>query len=251
KDATADQIQKYEERYNFFHSLLDTVVRENLPLDCFPWHFYRANSKGVVTLLKSIKEMLAMHGMEDLDLINTEWGPYSLHSGPGKGIEGRTCARAWDMAQTETVKSGVCALASMIVMQQYGNSRAAYYDPDPRSNFCGLYDYDGTPWHHFYAMVAVRMLRAGEWEYETTGETDNVRICATFNGKKAIVCITCEDKPEDVRLKIRNLERSSVTYYLFDETHPLKAVKRGTFGGRAVNLHLDADSALVLEYECV
>jgi len=186
KNATKDEIGKYESRYRFFHTLLDTVQRENLPLDCFPWHFYQSRSKGVVDVLKRIKEMLAMHGMEDIDLINTEWGPYSLHGGPAKGPEGRTYSRAWDMAQTETIKSAICALASMIVMQQYGNSRAAYYDPDPRSNFCGLYDYDGTPWHHFYSMIAFKMLREGEWEYETAGQTDYAAPAARLSVLSAV-----------------------------------------------------------------
>lgn len=251
ENATEQQIKKYESRYKFFHTFLDTVKREDLPLDCFPWHFYQPSSKGVADILKRIKEMLSIHGMEDIDLINTEWGSCSLHRGPANGLDGEINGFTWDMAQTETVKSAIGGLASMIVMQQHGNSRAAYYDPDPRSNFCGLYDYNGTPRPLFYSMIAVKMLRECEWEYETEGETDNIRICAAFNGKKAVICITCEDEACDVQLKIRNLNEANVTHYLFDETHPLTRIKKSSFAGRAINLRLAANSARVLEFEPV
>jgi len=139
----------------------------------------------------------------------------------------------------------------MIVMQQYGNTKAAYYDPDPRSTFCGLYEYDGTPLKQYYAMLAFNMLRDGKDEYFTAGQTDRVRICASCNGEKAYICVTSEDEANDVQLKLQNLGEAVVTWYLLDDITMLKPVKTGTYTGQTLKLHLDANSAWLLEFDPV
>jgi len=241
EDAPDDVKEKYAVRYKFFHGLLDTIVNENLPLDCFPWHTYTYNSAQTQHKLDGIKEMLAMHGLKDIDLINTEWGPITLK---------RDRFGRWDTSQYDTIRSTICLLASMLVMQHYGNSRAAYYDADPRSSLSGLYEYGNAPKRHYYAMVAFKMLRDGKWEYHTEGETDTVRICASCSGEKAYIAVTAESE-ESIRLKALNLGKAKVNYYLIDENTNLKLVKRGSFSGNAISLDMKEHSAYLLEFELV
>jgi len=236
-------------RCHFYHDFLQTVHDEQVPMDFFAWHCYVYDSASCVEKLQRHINALEAHGLKGVEIINTEWGPVTLKSfGVPKGLEGQW-GGGWDMAQTETFKSAICCLASMIVMQNLGNTKAAYYDPDPRSDFCGLFDHDGTIWNHFYSMKAFSMLRAGEWEYETTGQTDKVRICASYNGKKAYVCVTSEDEAHEVQLKVENLGKAAVTWYLFDEQHPLKRMKKSICSGKPIKLSMPAHSAWVLEFD--
>jgi len=77
-DAPQEKIDAWNEVNEFFHSFLDTVRQENIPMDCFPWHCYVLDSKECAHRLDLHMNLLRAHGMEDIELINTEWGPISL-----------------------------------------------------------------------------------------------------------------------------------------------------------------------------
>ncbi|MBR3714787.1 MAG: hypothetical protein IKM18_02640 [Clostridia bacterium] len=239
-DAPEGVKANYKKRYDFFHNYLEAVLETKAPMDFFAWHCYVYRSSACVKRIEGILDLLREYGLENVENINTEWGPITLHH-DAKGV--------WDMSQHDTIKSAITFLASMIVMQNYGTTKAAYYDADPRGAFCGLYEYDGTRKHSFYSAKAFSMLRKGEMECKTEGQTSNVRVCASYNGGKAYVAVTCEEAEEEVSLKLLGLEKAKVNYYFIDETHNLELVRTGSFSGRAINLKMPRDSAYLLELE--
>lgn len=240
-ESAPDNIKEnYRKRYDFFHNYLETVIKTGAPLDFFAWHYYIYNSTDCVRRLDGVFELLREYGLENIENINTEWGPITLH---------RDSKGEWDLSQGYTIKSAITCLASMLVMQNYGTTKAAYYNSELLSSFCGLYDYDGSKKHTFYSMKAFSMLRKGEYEYRTNGQTDNIRICASYNGEKAYVIVTCENEDEEISLKLCGIDKARISYYLLDKTHDLEFVRRGSFSGRAINLKMSGNSAYLLEIE--
>ncbi len=155
----------------------------------------------------------------------------------------------WDRSQRDTMKSAIGVLSTMLVFQNAGTTKSAYYDADSRSEFFGaLTDFTHKPRNHYHSLKAFKLLRRGETECETTGETDNVRICAAGNGKEHWVCITCEDADTKLSFKPAGIEACKVRWGLLDETHKLEVVRTGRFNGRAIPMKLEANSAVLLEF---
>ncbi len=241
ENATEAVKKNYADKYKFFLDYFDTVIRENAPLDFYAWHCYVYNSAACVKRIEKDLEMLRAHGLENIESINTEWGPVTLH---------HDANGAWDMSQHDTIKSATTFLASMIVMQNYGVTKAAYYNAENTSVFCGLYEYDGRKKHSFYSAKAFSMLRSGKTECETGGQKDDVRICASHSGKgKAYIAVTSEENANDISLKVSGIASADVKYYLLDGTHDLALVKKGKFTGRKINLKMEKDSSYIIEFD--
>ena len=166
-----NDISKRMENVQFFRDFLEGVIREKAPLDFFAWHFYGRSSAVAQYRVDAVKKLLALYGLQDIEHINTEWSCVHLH---------RDSAGRWDRSQRDTMKSAIGVLACMLVFQKAGTTKAAYYDADSRSEFFGaLTNFDHTPRNHYHSIKAFKMLRQGEIERETAGDTDNVRICAS------------------------------------------------------------------------
>ena len=233
----------HEERLaniQFFRDFLDTVLAEKVPLDFFAWHYYGDDSAAAKYRVDSVNRLLKEYGLENLEHVNTEWSCVHLRRDSG----GR-----WDYYQRDTMKSAVSVLATMLVFQNGGTSKAAYYDADSRSPFFGgLTDFNNQPRNHYHSLKAIKLLRRGEMECETTGETDTVRICASGNGKEHWVCITSEYTDAEISFKPTGIAPCKVRWYLLDEKHKLEVVRTGKFNGRAIPMKLKANSAVLLEF---
>ena len=242
-DESVDPVRAkdWDERVIFFDAFLERIAKGDAPMDFFPWHKYAIDSLTVDQSCKVIEKLLAKHGLSHVELINTEWNGISLY---------RDSAGHWDFHQMFTQKHAIIVIADMIVMQKFGNTKAAYYDTDERTCFCGLYNYDGTLGPHYYSLKSWKYLRACENEVFTSGDTDTVRICAAANGKKAAVLITNEsDNDEKVTLKLEGLPFCEYTVTVYDSDHKLVPVKKGKYSGRALSFTMGKDSARLIEFD--
>ena len=229
-----------EERGQFFRDFMETVIAEKAPMDYFSWHYYGNSSLSAKTRVDAVVGLLKEYGFGDLEHINTEWSCVHLK----RDANGR-----WDRSQRDTMKSAIGVLSTMLVFQNAGTTKSAYYDADSRSEFFGaLTDFTHKPRNHYHSLKAFKLLRRGETECETTGETDNVRVCAAGNGKEHWVCVTCEDADTKISLKPAGIEACKVRWWLLDETHKLEVVRTGRFNGRAIPMKLEANSAVLLEF---
>ncbi len=231
---------EYNARYEFFHLFLKNVKEKNVPLDFFGWHVYSANSRAMWERCAVIRDLLAEFGMEKTQLINTEWANLSLK---------RDRFGVWSFDRGFTYKSAVGTLASIIVMQKFGNTHAAYYDSDERSKFCYLYEFDGTPKIDYWPLKAWKCIKEGKTEVETAGDTDDFRVVASRSGKKAFAALTNEGEEKRVTLKIENLPACGYEIELFDKDHPAtEKVRTGKFTGRALSLTLPKDSFILIRF---
>ncbi len=230
----------YRSRYEFFHMFLQRVKENDIPLDFFGWHVYSYSSRGMWERCSVIRDLLAEFGMQDTELINTEWANLSLHRDK-KGL--------WYMEKAHTFYNAVGMLGSMIVMQKFGNSRAAYYDSDERSSFCLLYEFDGTPMLDYHIMKMWKWLREGVDEVATDGDKDDFRICASGNGRYARVALANEGAEKRVTLEISGLPDADYELFRFDHAHtPDKAVRVGRFTGGKMTVVMPKESAVLIKF---
>lgn len=231
----------YDNRVVFFNELARRVADNEVPMDFFPWHRYAKNSAEIEQNCTIIEDLLRRYGLSHTELINTEWNGISL---------GRDSAGYWDFTQMFTVKHAITVIACMIVMQKYGNTKAAYYDTDERTCFCGLYNFDGTLGPHYYSMKMWKLLKQCENEVFSDGSTDTLRICGAYNGKRGAVLITNEaDNDEKITLRLDNLPACNYTVTVYDSTHKLELLKKGKFSGRALSFTMEKESAKLIEFD--
>lgn len=230
----------WDDRVRFYNSFLATVREKEIPMDFFAWHYYVTESFSAEERMVIIDDLLKKHGFYGkVEVINTEWNNIHL-SGDGHGH--------WDVSQFVTMRSATSCVASMITMQKYGITKAAYYDAESRSEFDGLYTNQHTYLKQAYSLKAIDMLRQGVTEVYTDVGTPTLRICASFNGKKGYIVLTNEGQTEEVNLLLKDLPSSFYTQYLFDETHCLTPVKKGSYTGRRLSVLLGAHSVIVFEF---
>lgn len=228
-------------RRSFFNSICKGAADGDYPMDFFPWHIYGKTSAKTELYCSQIDELFDKYGLHGkVENINTEWNNVSL-----KRYEGKP--GAWDFSQMVLMKSAICLINSMIVMQKHNCTKAAYYDPDERTFFCGTYYFGGEIRNHYYSMKAFEHLKQGGTEVETSGDTETVRMCASANEKRAVVLIGNESKEtENVTLSFKNIGQHPYTIYLFDEKTKLEPGRRGKLGNRAMSLRLAGESAVVI-----
>ena len=240
KTVTPAELADYEDRQKTYLRLFEMAKNGEAPLDFFAWHTYAVSSDKTELRCKMICDMLKDYGLENTEVINTEWSSMSLS---------RDSHKRWDYSQLFQMHCAAALMTSMIVMQKHGVSKAAYYDADDRSNFCGLFDFD-RKLPHYFGLKAFSMLRAGQTEVATDGDSKTLRMCASYNGKKAVLLLANEGETEKVTLKLENLPESDYVVTVFDETHELKPVRRGRFTGKPLHMTVKKDSFAVVEFDC-
>jgi len=230
----------YDMRYKFFHDFLASIADGSSPMDFFAWHIYAFNSAICAERLRVLNKLLSEFDLlGKVEVINTEWNAITLH----KDSKGR-----WNLAQMVTMKSAIAVVACMIVMQKNNVTKAAYYDADERSRFCGLYDFEKKG-NHYYSLKIFNLLRNAETEVESEGDTDTFRVCGATNGKIASVLLTNEDESGNALVKPKGIPSCNYTLTLFDSGHKLEVVRRGRFSGRAISVPMEKNSAAYLEFD--
>ena len=236
-----EKAEAYEMRYKFFHDFLASVADGSSPMDFFAWQIYAYSSSSCAERLRVLNSLLSDFDMlGKTEVINTEWNAITLH---------RDSKGHWDMAQMITMKSATALVACMIVMQKNGVTKAAYYDTDERSRFCGLYDFDNDRMNHYYSLKAFKLLRQAETEVESDGDTDTFRVCGATNGKIASVLLTNEGEKGSASVKPKGIPSCGYTLTAFDEKHRLEVIRRGRFNGRAVSVPMEKNSTAYLEFD--
>ena len=125
-----------------------------VPLDFFSWHTYSNDPQVVAENARTVREQLDRHGYEKTESHLNEWN--LKHEGFfAKGLE------AVKKEHFERYKSEVGAsfAASVFTLLQDASVDVAnYYDTQPWSPWCGLFDMYGVPQKTFHAFKAFHMM---------------------------------------------------------------------------------------------
>ncbi|TNJ64769.1 hypothetical protein FE784_18130 [Paenibacillus hemerocallicola] len=214
---------------------LDYCRTHGLPLDFLSWHVYPNNPLRPLSMGKRVRAMLDEYGFTAAESHLNEWN--YLRFPPGA---------SWKTMWTdEYVKQDILergkgpegasfAAATLIALQDADVDVANYYDGQPSSIFCGLFNCYGVPQKTFYAFRAIRELgetgeRAlAEWEHGR----DDLYACAAVHdsGKKAMVLISnFSDRDNRLRLAMNGLAEGAwiIERYALDEANTMKLVATG------------------------
>ncbi|MBQ7624467.1 MAG: hypothetical protein IJS65_04250 [Clostridia bacterium] len=207
--------KKHETHLKLYGQLFSRFVAGEYPMDFFPWHEYGPDSAKFRRRCDAVKILLSRYGLcGKLEVINTEWGLLSLK---------RDDRGQWDFSQIYEHKKAVALLNTMLIMQKSGVSKAAYYHPDERTRFCGVYDFGGVIRNHYYALKAFNMLKQAKAEVETRGGDDEVRVCAATDGQRAVIIIGNEsERGRRIELSVKGLSDLSCSRYVFSGKEKLK-----------------------------
>lgn len=240
-NATPQAVQTWKYRMEMY-DLLGAAIRDGKALaDFFAFHSYHGDIKTCrYKYEQRVKGFLGDFGLTDLEVINTEWNGVHLRRDP-KGV--------WFFDQMYTSRSTTDCLATMLIYQKNGVSKAAYYDADDRSKFCGLYEFTAETYKcHAYAMMAFKRLREAGEEVACEGfETQTTTACAAIGNGKLVIEFSNDGADEEVTLKIPGLAPCDYTVTLLDTK--FRTLRRGRFTGRALPLTIKKETSLILEFD--
>jgi len=235
----------------FVEAFMDHVTQRNLPMDFFSWHFYREDIMEIEARCAVVDELLKKYGLYgSVENINSEWHGIALR----KRSDRDPRWGGWDLSKSEQVCSAVCNVAAMIIMQQHGVTKAAYYDAENRGALCGLWDVHMHKQKQFYGFKAFNYLYQAGTEYESSSDNFDLRAMAAADGKKGYLLLAnYTDQADTVTLELNHMPGADMQVYLLDETHSLEDVVDSDSFGAAVcakrELKLPAMSVALVELQ--
>lgn len=143
-------------------AFLTLCGQEKTPLDFLSFHLYTTNPEEAVFAARDFAARATACGYPDLPLFLSEWNYF--------GLEYPFSVSPWDLAENREGKYGEKARemfsnlsgcigasfcsAAMARMQASGVHAACYFDGQPSSRFCGLFDRYGNPQKPYYVFLA-------------------------------------------------------------------------------------------------
>jgi xylan 1,4-beta-xylosidase len=136
---------------------LDYVREHDLPLDFFSWHTYASRPEQYVEAARVVRAALDARGFAGVETHLNEWNYITPDCGPvfTAGFEYER-KRVFDLQKSEVGASFVAAVLSLL--QDEPVHVANYYDGQPMTLYCGIFDYHGVPQKTYRAFKAFKML---------------------------------------------------------------------------------------------
>jgi len=214
---------------------LDYCRIHALPLDFLSWHTFPDSPLKPLSMGKRVRAMLDEYGFTEAESHLNEWNYMRFPPGATwKTMWTDEYVKQDILERGKTAEGASFAAATLIALQDADIDVANYYDGQPSSIFCGLFNYYGVRQKTFYAFRAIRDLHeTGErvsvgWEH---GRSD-LYACAAISpcGTKATVLVSnFSEREQQVRLVFDGLAEGSwvVERYALDEANTLKLVAAG------------------------
>jgi len=130
----------------------------DVPLDFYSWHYYASHPDRFVRGAAAVQRLLEKYGFGSIPTFLDEWN-YLAVPWSRLWAEGEFLRRdAFERMKNE--EGAAFAAATLIRMQDAPVDIMNYYDGQPMTWFCGLFDYYGAPQRTFYAFKAFNELLA-------------------------------------------------------------------------------------------
>ena len=237
-DATPEQKWNWQDRMKMYDLLGEATESGKAAADFFCFHSYHRDIRAIRFKLERVQSLLSDFHLENMELINTEWGAIGLQRDKN-GI--------WYYDQMYTAHSAVDTLATMLVYQKAGVTKAAYYDADERSKFCGLYEFGGGYKNHAYAFLAFKALKEAGTEVVCEGfEGPETSAVAAVGDGKLVVVFANDGEEKKATLHLENLPECDYAAEKLDTK--LSPAGKGRFTGRALSVDLPRDTAKIITF---
>lgn len=147
-------------------NFLTLCEQEKTPLDFLSFHALTTNPEQIVFTARDFAERAAACGYPNLPLYLCEWNYFGLEypfavsaRDIAENREGKYSEKAKELFDglSGCIGASFC-VAAMTRMQASGVQAACYFDAQPASRFCGLFDRFGNPQKPYYAFLAYASL---------------------------------------------------------------------------------------------
>lgn len=214
---------------------LEYCRTHNLPLDFLSWHVYPNNPLRPLSMGKRVRAMLDEYGFTGAESHLNEWNYMRFPPGATWNTMWTNEYVKQDILERGKTEEGASfAAATMIALQDADVDVANYYDGQPTSVFCGLFNYYGVRQKTFYSFRAIRELSETgprvrvDWEH---GQED-VYVCAAVSedGNRANVLVSnFSEQAKPIRLALQGLGEEAwvVERYALDAYNTMQLVAAG------------------------
>jgi len=212
-----------------------------VPLDFFSWHLYCGLHKGPEKMLQKtveIRKLLDSYGFAATENHLTEW-----NRGPDMFCESAELRRD-DFATLRNEHGAAYCVSALIGFQDTPLDVAAYYDGQPCSTFCGLFDGYGIRQKTWYGFQAVNFMTKFPTRVRAIGK-NNIYVLAAYDSGEAEAAVLLAKCGGDRYLKspllVKNLPPECNEYELLclDHDHNFEVVEVGP---------VPADGTFMLSY---
>ncbi len=151
------------------------------PLDFFSWHSYADEPAVNARFARYARNLLDRFGLTDCESILDEWNP-------------RPAGRCFGLPE-----DGAAVFAHLCTFQREPVDAAAYYDAQPTSSYCGLFDLQGRPQPAWAAFEAFgELFRLGRCA-ETVCAPPLYAAAASDGTARLLAVGNLSDRPRELR----------------------------------------------------
>lgn len=216
----------------FVNQFLTLCRDRQLPLDFFSWHTYTMDPRELAENGQGVRKMLDEYGFRGTESHLNEW---NLLWGDCLSLgEGKELARREAFSRYKNEIGASFAAAALIMLQDAAVDVANYYDSQPTSWFCGLFDTYGVPQKTYYAFQAFREIL--NYPVRVSAEITSIRedtsCLATVNKEKSKAAILISkfggEKTAEYSLEFSNFSVKDSTkceIYILDKYNNLDLKK--------------------------
>lgn len=169
----------------FTNAFMEYCVKHKLPLDFFSWHTYTDSPAEMALNAKLVESTLSRYGYDKAESHLNEWNYFG---GEWEKLFSKDSAqyKRYIFEKLKNEEGASFAAAVLIMLQDCYVDVANYYDGQPSSMFCGLFDIYGVPQKTYFAFKAFNELYRGvrqRVKVITAPYINGVYCCAGINEK--------------------------------------------------------------------
>ena len=176
---SAAQNPKFRSFLTWFNEFFKFLARTGTPIDFCSWHYYPFDIEDFKKVAGYADSVLNENGFQNLEVILDEWNYQDWHY-----------EQKFDLMKSPKAASFIASV--LITMQSLRIDKAMYYDANPRSRYCGLYEFPSLkPAYPYYSLRMFNELyRLGTQAFSHSPTEDNVYALAATDGTKHAFMLT-------------------------------------------------------------
>jgi hypothetical protein len=206
-----------------------------LPLDFFSWHTYAGSPEQLAENARRVRLLLDDHGFTNTESHLNEWN-FVVFDWETIFLPKYEYHRREEFERQKNEEGASFAAASLIRLQDAPVDVVNYYDGQPITLFCGLFDYYGCPQKTYYAFKAFRQMLdyPGRVKSAVAEKNANLYSLAAADAEKkraAVLISNFGSNTGEYELQMRALPINSgavCRIYMLDRDHNLGLVSAET-----------------------
>ncbi len=199
---------KFQSFLTWFNEFFRFIARTGTPCDFCSWHSYPFDINLLRKEATYVDRVLGENGFANLEVILDEWNYQDWHY-------------EWKFDLMRTPQAACFVASALCAMQSMRIDKAMYYDANPSSRYCGLFDFtSGKPLPPYYALRMFNELyRLGNEVFTRSPEqAGNYALAATDGKRHAALLTNLATRDRQLELAVKGA-KGSPRLFLLDRYH--------------------------------